>query len=102
MPVSTFLAKVASLKKKGPLALVSSDLKLVMNQVKQDSAQLRAENKALEAAGKRKHYCSPPNAKITDDELLAAVEQVPVAQRPRTSTKDAFRAYFARRFPCKA
>jgi hypothetical protein len=102
LPVSAFLAKVESLKKKGPLALLSGDLKLVMNQVKQDSAQLRAENKALEAAGKRKHYCAPPNSKVTDKELLAAVEQVPVAQRPRTSTKEAFKAYFARRYPCKA
>jgi hypothetical protein len=102
MPVSQFLAKAEALKKKGPLALLSGDLKLVMNQVKQDSAQLRAENKALDAAGKRKHYCAPPNSKVTDKELLAAVEQVPVAQRPRTSTKEAFKAYFARRYPCKA
>jgi hypothetical protein len=27
---------------------------------------------------------------------------VPPAQRARTSTKDALRAYFARRFPCPA
>jgi hypothetical protein len=100
--VSTFLAKVSGLKKKGPLALFSGDIKLLMNQVKQDSAQLRAENKALEAAGKRKHYCAPEKSSLKDKDLLAALEQVPVAQRPRTSTKEAFRAYLARRFPCKA
>ena len=102
LPVSQFLAKVASLQKRGPPALLSGDLKLVMNQVKRDSAQLRAENKALAAAGKRKHYCAPPNVKVTDKELLQAVEQVPVAQRAHTSTKEAFRAYFARRYPCPA
>ena len=102
LPVAAFLAKVTSLKQKGPLALLSGDLKLVMNQVKQDSAQLRAENKALEAVGKRKHYCAPPNVKVNDKELLAAVEQVPVAKRAHTSTKEAFRAYFARRYPCPA
>jgi hypothetical protein len=101
LPVSAFLAKVGALKKKGPLALFSGDIKLLMNQVKTDSAQLRAENKALEAAGKPKHYCAPEQSKLSDKDLLTALEQVPVAQRPRTSTKEAFRAYLARRFPCK-
>ena len=102
LPVSTFLGKVAALKKKGPLALFSGDIKLLMNQVKTDSAQLRAENKALEAARNPKHYCAPEKSSLKDKDLLAALEQVPVAQRPRTSTKEAFRAYLARRFPCKA
>ena len=102
LPVSTFLAKVAALKKKGPLALFSGDIKLLMNQVKVDSAQLRAENKALQAAGKPKHYCAPENSSLKDKDLLVALEQVPVAQRPRTSTKEAFRAYLTRRFPCKS
>ncbi len=54
MPVSTFLAKADKLKKKGPLAMFSGDIKLLMGQVKTDAAELRAENKAAEAAGKPK------------------------------------------------
>ena len=103
MPVSTFLAKAESLKRKGPLAMFSSDLKLLMNQVKADAGELKAENQAAAAAGRRKAYCTPPSgAEMGTKEVLQAMQAVPVAQRARTSTKDALRAYFARRFPCKA
>ena len=101
MPVSTFLAKADKLQKKGPLAMFSGDLKLLMGQIKTDAAQLRAENKAAEAAGKPKAYCTAPGGvKLSNRDILSAMNAVPPAQRARTSTKDALRAYFARRFPC--
>ena len=40
MPVSTFLAKAEALKKKGPLAIFSNDVKVLMNQMKQDDDTL--------------------------------------------------------------
>ena len=101
MPVSTFLAKAEKLKKKGPLAMFSGDIKLLMGQVKTDAAELRAENKAAEAAGKPKAYCTPAaGVKLSDRDILSAMQAVPPAERGRTSTKAAFRAYFARRYPC--
>ena len=102
MPVSVVLAKVAALKKKGPLAVFSGDLKRITGQIKQDSLKLRSENQAFKATGKPMHYCAPQNSSLKDKDLLAALEQVPVAQRPRTSTKEAFRVYLGRRFPCRA
>jgi hypothetical protein len=103
MPVSTFLDKADRLQKKGPLALMSSDFKLLTNQIKADAAQLRAENKAAEAAGRRKAYCTPPGGvKLSNRDILVAMNAVPVPQRATTQTKDAMRAYFARRFPCPA
>lgn len=90
MPVSTFVTKAEALKRKGPLALVSSDLKLLTNQIKADSASLRADNKAAEVAGRTKAYCTPANgAGLTQDEILAAMTAVPAAERARTTTKDA-------------
>jgi hypothetical protein len=101
MPVSTFLAKADKLQSKGPLAMFSGDLKLLMGQIKTDAAQLRAENKAADAAGRPKAYCTAPGGvKMSNRDILAAMNAVPPAQRARTSTKDALRAYFARRFPC--
>ena len=47
--MTTFLAKADGLKKKGPLAMFSGDLKRLMNQVKSDSIQLRADNAAATA-----------------------------------------------------
>ena len=103
MPVSTFLAKADRLKSKGPLAMFSGDLKLLMGQIKTDAGELRAENKAAAAAGKPKAYCTPDGGvKMSDRDILAAMQAVPPAERSRTSTKAALRAYFARRFPCPA
>lgn len=103
MPVSTFLAKADKLQSKGPLAMFSGDLKLLMGQIKTDAAQLRAENKDAEAAGRPKAYCTAPGGvKMSNRDILSAMNAVPPAERARTSTKDALRAYFARRFPCPA
>ena len=103
MPVSTFLAKADDLQKKGPLAMFSGDLKLLMGQVKADAAELRSENKAAAAAGRAKAYCTPAaGVELTNRDILGAMQAVPPAERARTSTKDALRSYFARRFPCPA
>ena len=103
MPVSTFLVKAEALQKKGPLALMSSDLKSLMNQIKQDAMALRAENKAAEAAGRKKAYCTPvAGVKMSNRDILAAMNSVPAQRRASTDTRDALRGYFARRFPCAA
>jgi hypothetical protein len=102
MPVATFLAKADALQRKGPMALFSSDLKLLANQIKRDAGELRAENKAAEAAGRQKSYCTPSGGvKLTNRDILGAMNAVPPPQRAATETKDALRAYFARRFPCR-
>lgn len=101
MPVSTFLDKATALKRKGPLAMFSGDLKLLTNQITQDSAQLRAENRALEAVGKRKLYCTPAAYKMDQNTVMQVMEGVPAAQRQRTSTKEALRAYLTRQHPCR-
>jgi hypothetical protein len=102
MPVSTFLAKADRLQSKGPLAIFSGDMKLLQNAIKADAAALRAERVAAQAAGKRPAYCPPGPIKMGVREVMGAMRAVPPAQRARTDTKDALRAYFAGRFPCKA
>jgi hypothetical protein len=102
MPVSTFLAKAESLRKKGPLALMSSDLKLLMNQVKADSGALRSERLAAKQAGRPQAFCPPEGGvKLNDKDILTAMQAVPPAQRAATSTQAALRAYMGRRFPCR-
>ena len=103
MPVSTFLAKADKLQAKGPLALLSSDLKLLTRQVKADLGQIRAERLAAKAAGRPTAFCPPESgAKLTDKDIVAAMEAVPASQRPRTDTRSALRAFLVRRHPCKA
>ena len=101
MPLSAFLAKADALQKKGPLAMFSGDLKLLMNQVKADAAQLRSERLAAQAAKRPAAFC-PPSAgvKLSDKDIMNAMQAVPAAQRTRTSTKDALRVHMAGRYPC--
>ncbi len=103
MPVSTFLAKADALKSRGPLALFSSDLKLLTNQVKADFAQLRAERLAAQAAHGPAAFCPPANGgiKLSDEDIMGAMQAVPSQRRTQTDTRDALRAYMARRFPCR-
>ena len=102
MSVQTFMTKADSLKKKGPLALLSGDLKRLMNQVKEDSASLRADNQALVKAGKPKAYCTPEGFRMDEDDIMNAMKAVPAQRRATTSTKAALRDYIARRHPCPA
>jgi hypothetical protein len=102
MPVSTFLTNAQALEKKGPLALFSGDLKLLTNQVKGDAAELRAENRAAVAARRPRAFCPPEGGvKLNNQDILSAMQAVPAAQRATTTTKQALRAYFVRRFPCR-
>ncbi len=103
MPVATFLTKAEKLKAKGPLAMFSGDLKLLMKQIKSDAATLRAERLAAEAAGRRGAFCPPAGGvKLTDKDVLVAMQDVPPARRAGTDTKDALRSYLARHYPCPA
>lgn len=102
MNVQLFLAKAEALKKKGPLALFSSDLKLLMNQVQSDMRALKAEKEAAEATNRPKAFCPPAGTKasMNDEEVLEAMRAVSPAKRASTTSKDALRGYFARRYPC--
>ncbi len=103
MPVSTFLTKAEALKKKGPLALFSGDLKLLTKQVKADAGKIREERLAAKAAGKPTAFCPPESgSKLTDKDILAAMQAVPVGDRARTDSRLALRNFLARRYPCKA
>lgn len=103
MPVSTFLAKAEALKAKGPLALFSGDLKLLMRQVKADAAALAAENKAAAAARRPKAYCTPASGvKMDEKDVLEAMQAVPASQRSATDSREALRGWLAKTYPCPA
>lgn len=102
MPVSTFLAKADALKAKGALAMFSGDLKLLMNQVKADAASIRQERLAAKVAGKPTAFCPPEQgSKMSDKDVLAAMQAVPAAERARTDSRTALKAFLVRRYPCR-
>jgi hypothetical protein len=101
MDVATFLGKADALQKKGMLALMSSDYKLLKREIEVHGEALRAERLAAERAKRKPAYCPPAKQSLTSGELLAAFRSIPAAQRPRIQVKDALRALMARKYPCR-
>ena len=103
MPVSTFLAKAEALKKKGPLALLSGDLKLLKSELQNSVVALRAENRAAKAAGRKPAFCPPEGkASLNSGEVLSHFQSIPAAQRPRMRVREATRSLMATKYPCPA
>jgi hypothetical protein len=102
LDVATFLAKADALQKKGMMALMSSDYKLLKNEVVAQSQVLRSERLAAQRAGRKPAYCPIAKSDLASNEILAAFRTIPAAQRPRIQVKDALRALLARKYPCRA
>ena len=102
MDVATFLAKADALQKKGMMALMSSDYKLLKREIETQVGALRAERLAAERARRKAAYCPPAKPSLGSGEILTAFRTIPAAQRPRIQVKDALRALMARKYPCRA
>ena len=101
MDVDTFLAKVAALKARGPLALFSSDLGLLKRESASAVAQIEAEQRARRAAGRPLLFCAGKDEqRMGADEMIAGLSAIPVAQR-RVPLKDGFVRVIAARHPCR-
>lgn len=102
MTVAEFLAKSDAVKAKGMLAMMSSDLTLLRNEMKSVSTAYRADIDAAQKAGKPPHSCPPPKGKasISSDDVMAELQSLPTAEKARTSVKTAFYAMMKKRYPC--
>ena len=103
MNAETFHRKAVALQKKGPMALLSGDLKVVMNEGKAAAAQARAQRMAAVKAGQAPRYCPPPGVKgMGSDEYMAGLSAIPAAERARIDMTEATNRILARKFPCRA
>ena len=102
MDVATFLAKANRLKAKGPFALISGDFKTLTREVTDASKSLKEERLALQSAGKPTAWCPPQKASMDSNEIMAAMEAIPLAQRRSTDVRTALRGLMIRKFPCPA
>ncbi|WP_294256721.1 hypothetical protein [uncultured Sphingomonas sp.] len=102
MSVADFVAKVSALKAKGAMAMFSSDIGVLKQEIEGASTAYRGDLAAEAAAGKKPSSCPPPKgqAKMSSNDLIAAFEKIPPAQRG-ISVKAAFAAMMQQRFPCK-
>jgi hypothetical protein len=99
MPVATFLAKADTLEKKGPMALFSSDLKLLKAEIAASGKLLRQEIEAARRAGRRPQACLPEKAQTDSRELIAYLRSLAPAQRSMP-IKSAFTGLMAKKYPC--
>lgn len=100
MSVATFLGKAERLQKKGPLAMMSPDLKLLMGEMKGAGKAYRARLDADKAAGRPPHSCPPAKMAMNSNEVLAHFRSYPVAERPKISVTTAFGDLSRKRYPC--
>ena len=97
----TFYAKAVALKAKGPLALMSGDLKPMQAQMADAGKRVRADNLKAKAAGKPL-YCPPNDRKGAGaDFVLDGLAKIPESRRARLTLVKAWREILVAEFPCK-
>ena len=101
MPLPEFLEKASRLEARGPLALFSSDLKLLEREVKGSASDYRAQLESDAKAGRRPDACPPKGMAISSDDLLAHFRSIPASRRQRMTVADGFRHFIRTRHPCR-
>jgi len=103
MNADAFYKRAVALKAKGPLALVSGDLKPMMREANATGLHVRSARLATLKAGKQPRYCPPEGAKrMGPEEFIAALGKIPAAERSRIDLSEAMTRILARKFPCTA
>jgi hypothetical protein len=101
MNAELFYQKAVALQAKGPLALFSGDLKLMMNEGKASALKARATRLAAIKAGQKPRYCPPEGTKgMSSDEYMDGLAAIPPAERARIDTTEATTRILVRKFPC--
>jgi len=100
MTVQEFLTTAAGIPR-NPTALLRSDTRRLMNEVKTGFATLRREQDAARAAGRAPATCMPEKVPVNADQLLARFNSIPAARRNITVTQG-LREWMNARFPCPA
>ncbi|WP_438728966.1 hypothetical protein ACR9YC_01405 [Parasphingorhabdus sp. DH2-15] len=103
MSIATFLQKADALKAQGILALSSSDIELLKNEIEGASKLYRADIQKARKTGKTPHSCPPPKGQssINSDQLLNHFRSYPANNRSRISVKTALYDLMKKRYPCK-
>lgn len=99
MPLNDFLKRATALEKKGPLALLSSDIGVLKRELEKSEAQLLIEQAAASKAGRKDATCFPDSSNISSNELLRDFRSIPVARR-NISVKAAFKGFLQKKYPC--
>lgn len=102
MRADIFLQKAESLKKKGPLALLSGDMGKLKGEIQGSAAQLRSERLAAVKVGQKPSYCPPEKGGLGVEEIMTHFHSIPASERSRINTKEALKRLMVKKYPCRA
>ena len=100
MSAAAFLAKADALRAKGPMALLSGDIKLLKSEGQAAGLAYRARLKAEKAAGQPPHSCPPPKSRINSTQVIEHLRTYPAPTRTRTTMKMAIADLMVKTYPC--
>jgi len=101
MNADAFYKKAIALKAKGPLALMSRELKPLIKEARAAGLKARAARLAAQAAGRRPRYCPPEGSKrLGHKEFLNEMGAIPLAERVRIDMTEAMTRVLIAKFPC--
>lgn len=101
MTVQEFLTTANGIPR-NPTALLRSDTRRLMDEVKTAFRTVGDEQDAAKAAGRRPATCVPDGkVRISPDDILARFNAIPAARR-NISVTQAIREWMAERYPCPA
>ena len=100
MTVQEFLTSANRIPR-NPTALLRSDTRRLMNEMKTAFTTVRSEQKAAQAAGLRPATCMPEKVGVSPDAMLARFNAIPAARR-NISVTQAVREWMAAEHPCPA
>ena len=98
MTVQEFLTTAAGIPR-NPTALLRSDTRRLMDEVKGGFRIIRTEQAAARRAGRTPTTCMPEKVSLNPDQLLARFNAIPAARR-NMSVTDALREWMVERYPC--
>jgi hypothetical protein len=98
MSVREFLASAENIPR-NPTALLRSDARRLMSEMKGAFATVRAEQTSARQAGRTPASCLPDNVRISPDQILSRFNAIPDARR-NVSVTQAVRDWMAERYPC--
>ena len=101
MNAEAFYKKAVALKAKGPLAIMSRELKPLIREAKAAGLKARATRLAASAAGRKPRYCPPEgSSRLGHKEFLKEMGAIPLAERMRIDMTEAMTRVLIAKFPC--
>ena len=101
MNAEQFHQRATALQKRGPFALFSGDVKLLMGEAESAGKQSRQLQLAAIKAGQKPRYCPPADKpKIGSSEFMTRLSAIPAAERARIDMTEAMTRILGAKFPC--